>query len=75
MPPFPSRLRNYNSKVEEANHDIPDVFRKVEINIPLLDALKQVPYYAKFLKNLCTSKRKMKGNEKVSIGVNISTIL
>ena len=37
VPPFPSRLRNSNSKVEEANQDILDVFRKVTINIPLLD--------------------------------------
>ncbi|RDX87364.1 hypothetical protein CR513_31159, partial [Mucuna pruriens] len=28
------------------------MFRKVEINIPLLDAIKQVPKYAKFLKEL-----------------------
>lgn len=34
--PFPSRLRNYNSKVEEANQDILDVFREVGINIALL---------------------------------------
>ncbi|RDY01346.1 hypothetical protein CR513_15344, partial [Mucuna pruriens] len=29
------------------------MFRKVEINIPLLDAIKQIPKYAKFLKELC----------------------
>ncbi|RDX64507.1 hypothetical protein CR513_56935, partial [Mucuna pruriens] len=28
------------------------MFRKVEINIPLLDAIKQIPKYAKFLKEL-----------------------
>ena len=52
-----------------------DTFRKVEANIPFLDAIKQVPRYAKFLKELCTSKRKLKGNEKVSVGENVSTIL
>ena len=52
VPPFPSRLRNNHSKVEEANQDILDIFRKVEINIALLDALNQVPHYAKFLKEL-----------------------
>ncbi|RDX98417.1 hypothetical protein CR513_18671, partial [Mucuna pruriens] len=37
-------------------------FRKVEINIPLLDAIKKIPKYAKFLKELCVHKRKkMKG--------------
>ena len=52
-----------------------DIFRKVEVNIPLLDAIKQVPKYAKFLKELCTSKRKLKGNEKVSMGENVLAIL
>ncbi|RDX67924.1 hypothetical protein CR513_53138, partial [Mucuna pruriens] len=33
-----------------------------DINIPLLDAIKQIPKYAKFLKELCMHKRKkMKG--------------
>ncbi|RDX61313.1 gag-pol, partial [Mucuna pruriens] len=42
------------------------MFRKVEINIPLLDAIKQVPKYAKFLEELCVHKRKkMKGNREI----------
>ncbi|RDX84522.1 Retrovirus-related Pol polyprotein, partial [Mucuna pruriens] len=40
------------------------MFRKVEINIPLLDAIKQVPKYTKFLKELCVHKRrKIKGSK------------
>ncbi|XP_052172242.1 uncharacterized protein LOC127788168 [Diospyros lotus] len=34
------------------------------INIPLLDAIKQTPSYAKFLKDLCTVKRKINVREK-----------
>ncbi|RDX68298.1 hypothetical protein CR513_52736, partial [Mucuna pruriens] len=42
------------------------MFRKVEINIPLLDAIKQIPKYAKFLKELCVHKRrKMKGSMEI----------
>ncbi|RDY10459.1 Retrovirus-related Pol polyprotein from transposon 17.6, partial [Mucuna pruriens] len=38
------------------------MFWKVEINIPLLDAITQIPKYAKFLKELYIHKRKkMKG--------------
>ncbi|RDX74480.1 hypothetical protein CR513_45762, partial [Mucuna pruriens] len=41
------------------------MFRKVEIIIPLLDAIKQVPKYAKFLKELCIYKtKKIKGGVK-----------
>ncbi|RDX98840.1 hypothetical protein CR513_18190, partial [Mucuna pruriens] len=38
----------------------------VEINIPLLDTIKQIPKYAKFLKKLCVHKRrKMKGSREI----------
>ena len=53
-PPFPSRFKQ--SKKEEQEKEILETFRKVEVNIPLLDAIKQVPRYAKFLKELCSNK-------------------
>jgi hypothetical protein len=34
------------------------VFKHVQINIPFLDAIQQVPSYAKFLKDLVTIKRR-----------------
>ncbi|KAA3484818.1 integrase [Gossypium australe] len=34
------------------------VMVRMMINIPLLDVIKQVPSYAKFLKDMCTIKRK-----------------
>ncbi|XP_048227857.1 uncharacterized protein LOC125369457 [Ricinus communis] len=46
LPPFPSRLAK--PKEDEQEKEILDIFRKVEINIPLLDAIKQIPKYAKF---------------------------
>ena len=52
-----------------------ETFQKVEINIPLLNAIRQVPRYAKFLKELCTSKRKLKGNEILSVGENALAII
>src|SRR6187200_2502775 len=51
------------------------MFRKVEVNIPLLDAFKQVPRYAKFLKELCTSKKKLIGKHTIKVGENISAVL
>ncbi|XP_062094007.1 uncharacterized protein LOC133800044 [Humulus lupulus] len=72
-PPFPSRLKKFKKK--EANKEILETFHKVEVNIPLLDAIKQVPHYAKFLKELCTNNKKLKGDEKISVGENVSTIL
>jgi len=72
--PFPSTFRNPTSKVNVANQEILETLKKVEINIPLLNAIKQVPCYAKFLKELCTAKRKLVGNEKVSVGENVSAV-
>ncbi|XP_052297088.1 uncharacterized protein LOC127902279, partial [Citrus sinensis] len=72
-PPFPSRFAK--SKKEEQDKDILETFRKVEVNIPLLDAIKKIPRYAKVLKELCTSKRKLRGDEKVHMGENVSAVL
>ena len=58
VPPFPQAL----IKPKKSNHspEIYEVFKQVKVNIPLLDVIKQVPSYAKFLKDLCRVKRKHK---------------
>ncbi|XP_071912208.1 uncharacterized protein [Coffea arabica] len=70
---FPCRLQK--TKKVKKEKELLDVFRKVDINIPLLDAIKQIPKYAKFLKDLCTHKRKLRGDERVAVGENVSAIL
>jgi hypothetical protein len=75
IPPFP--VSSSRSKKEDKEKEILEVFKKVELNIPLLDAIKQIPKYAKFLKELCTTKRafKLKGHEMVSMGEVVSAIV
>ncbi|CAN6573188.1 unnamed protein product [Malus baccata var. baccata] len=63
------------TKKEEAEKDILETFRKVQVNIPLLDAIKQVPRYAKFLKELCTTRKRISTKEVVKVGENVSAIL
>ena len=63
------------SKKEESEKEILDTFWKVQVNIPLLDAIKQVPRYAKFLKELCTNKRKLRSDEKVRVEENVCAVL
>ena len=59
--PYPHRL-SVPKKVN--NHfEIYELFKQVKLNIPLLDAIKQIPSYAKFLKDLCTVKRKLGVNK------------
>ena len=54
--PFPQRLQARRKK----NHceRILKVFKNVQINIPFLDAINQIPSYAKFLKDLTIVKGK-----------------
>ncbi|RDX99386.1 hypothetical protein CR513_17561, partial [Mucuna pruriens] len=60
--PLPFPTQTISTKKRESNEELLKMFQKVEINIPLLDAIKQIPKYAKFLKELCMHKRKkMKG--------------
>ena len=59
--PYPHRLR---APKKVNNHlEIYELFKQVKLNIPLLDAIKQIPSYAKFLKDMCTVKRKLGVNK------------
>jgi hypothetical protein len=71
--PIPQRL--VKPKKENKLLDIFEILRKVEINIPLLDAVKQIPSYAKSLKDFCTNKRKFKKHEIVALTEEVSAVL
>jgi hypothetical protein len=51
------------------------VFKQVQINIPFLDAIQQIPSYAKFLKDLVTVKRKTNVPKKAFMTEQVSVIL
>ena len=61
--PFPQALRS--KKGVKNSSKIFEVLRQVKVNIPLLDMIKEVPTYAKFLKDLCTIKRGLNVDKKV----------
>ncbi|CAN6579840.1 unnamed protein product [Malus baccata var. baccata] len=67
--------RFMKSKKEQTDKEILDTFRKVQVNLPLLDAIKQVPKYAKFLKELCTNKRRFNDQETVALSEEVSAVL
>ncbi|XP_073137545.1 uncharacterized protein [Henckelia pumila] len=73
--PFPLALKE--SRKDEGIKGLYETFRRCEVNIPLLDVIKQVPRYAKFLKELCTAKRqhKLKGCKKVELGEQVSAVI
>ena len=61
LPSFHCKLAKL--KKEDNDEEILEVFRKVKINILLLDAIKQVPKYTKVWKDLCANKRKLRGDK------------
>ena len=72
-PPFPQALHGKKGIRNAA--EILEVLRQVKVNIPLLDMIKQVPTYAKFLKDLCTIKRGLTVNKKAFLTEQVSAII
>ena len=72
-PPFPQELRGK----KELNNPtrIFEVLRQVKVNIPLLDMIKQVPAYAKFIKDLCTVKRGLIVNKTTFLTEQVSSTI
>jgi len=75
IPPFP--MSSSRSKKEDKENEILDVFKKVKLNIHLIDVIKQILRYVKFLKELCTTKRayKLKGHEMLNMVEVVSAII
>jgi hypothetical protein len=71
--PYPERLQapRNGGKLK----DILEVFKQVQINIPFLDTIQQIPSYAKFLKDLVTVKRKTNVPKKAFMTEQVSAIL
>ncbi|CAM8997019.1 unnamed protein product [Rhodiola kirilowii] len=57
------------------DEDVFELFSKVEINIPLLEAIKQIPRYAKFLKELCTNRRRSNRNDQELMSRDVSAVI
>ena len=73
LAPFPNRFR---SKKNITKMDkILEIFKQVKVNIPFLEAVEQVPSYAKFLKDLYTKQRDHQTPKKVFLAANINEII
>ncbi|CAM8886469.1 unnamed protein product [Rhodiola kirilowii] len=72
--PFPMQGSKTNKK-SITDKEVWELFSKVEINIPLIEAIRQIPRYAKFLKELCTNHRRTTQNEQVMLGESVSAAI
>jgi hypothetical protein len=67
-PPFPERLA-LEKKITQSGYDLLDELKNVCIRIPLLQAIKDIPIYAKTVRELCIKKtgRKKKDPQTVQV--------
>ena len=72
-PSFPQAARIKKKILNQA--EVWEVLRQVKVNIPLLDMIKQVPTYAKFLKDLCTVKKGLGIENKAFLIEQVSAII
>ena len=72
-PHFPQALKGKKKAINQA--EILEVLRQVKVNIPLLDMIKQVPTYVKFLKDLCIVKRGLNVDKKAFLTEQVSAVI
>ena len=58
--PYPQALKRPQAKNSEIDDNLLDAFKKVTITTLLINAIKHIPSYAKFLKGICTPHRNPK---------------
>ena len=71
--PYPQRLKKH--KLDKQFTKFMEVFKKLHINIPFPDALKQMPSYVKFTKDILYQKRRLDDFETVNLTEESSAIL
>ncbi|XP_047952285.1 uncharacterized protein LOC125197659 [Salvia hispanica] len=71
----PPPKANTKKKLDDQFSRFLDIFRKVHINIPLVEALQQMPSYAKFLKDVISKKRRWVEHETVNLTESCSAII
>ncbi|XP_019232822.1 PREDICTED: uncharacterized protein LOC109213477 [Nicotiana attenuata] len=64
-PPFPQRLQKLRDNA--AYKKFLDILKQVQINIPLVDILQEVPKYAKYIKDIVANKRRLTEFETVAL--------
>ncbi|XP_015965786.1 uncharacterized protein LOC107489549 [Arachis duranensis] len=72
--PFPTVARKAKKRIE-LDRKMVEMFKKVELTIPLFDAIHQVPKYANFLKDLCMNKDRIHEPETIPLGSSISALM
>ena len=70
--PYPQALNRPKAKTNETDDHLVDALKKVTITIPLIDVIKHIPSYAKFLKGICTPHRNPR---RIQLSETVSSIM
>ena len=70
--PYPQALNRPKAKNSETDDHLLEAFKKVTITIPLIEAIKHIPSYVKFLKGICTPHRNPK---RIQLSETVSSIM
>ncbi|KAL1537390.1 hypothetical protein AAHA92_29909 [Salvia divinorum] len=70
---FPQVVRK--KKLDEKFSKFLDIFKKVHLNIPLIETLQYMPGYLKFLKKVVSKKKRLVDYETVNLTENCSAII
>ena len=71
--PYPQRLKK--GKLEKQFAKFLDIFKKLHINIPFMDALESMPSYVKFMKKILASKKKFEEYRTIALTEEYNAIL
>ena len=74
-PPLPFGNQLKGKKVQCHVDKIIETFTNVKVNIPLLVVIQQMPPYARFHKDLYTTKRAMNVLKRAFLASNVSSII
>ncbi|XLT13384.1 hypothetical protein HN51_059074, partial [Arachis hypogaea] len=74
-PPLPYPQRFNKETKDQHFPKFLEIFKKLEINIPLAEALEQMPLYAKFFKELINKKRSWQDKETVLLTEECSALI
>ena len=65
----------HKSKLDDQFAKFLNMFKKLEINIPSAEALTQMPYYAKFMKDILNKRRKFDEDGEVNLLATCSAVI
>ena len=71
--PFPQRLQQ--SKIEEQFARFLKTFQKLEISMPFIEVVTQMPLYAKFLKEILSKKKRFAEEGVVNLTATCSVVI